>query len=412
MATIRIDTGGSVNMNVSVTDEGKPITRYATMDVSTTYNLIRTLAVKKPDIRLDYFGLYSFGTFNKGGDVKWVSLSLPKHVLQSHQNGCVWNGKGMSNADITTATKCTYDFMGEQCPDALGECFEGLLGNGRSAQDMLATPEGRALFNQFLNLVFQGIGDSLQESIEFGQHSQMTTSDSADAYLVSDKEWADFMENQAICRGRITHIDYLKTQGEVQFDNDISGDDIDDTDTSLYTGTPTTLFKSVLDSAKPDFRTHSRRSRSTGNAPIFEVTESIFDAYEEELLDTYSQIPTVFYRFYTGKFCASNGCIETEPIPDVLKWKGYTVVSRSDWKEWDSIVGYNTHRVLLSARGVYGLAFDVPNLSQYDGIGMEITQKLEAPYKGKIYMDTRFSVANAILNKDWIVNYSTIVAPA
>ena len=47
-----------------------------------------------------------------------MSLTTPKHILQSRKNGCTWNSKGSVSVDLTDITLCPVEYMGEQCPDA------------------------------------------------------------------------------------------------------------------------------------------------------------------------------------------------------------------------------------------------------------------------------------------------------
>lgn len=413
MALIKIEGGGTVSIGTDQRSDGVIRERFMSLDVTSTMTFFKSIAVRKPDLVGNFFGLYSFGTISRGGKVKWATLNVPEYVLQARKNGCLWNPKGTSSMDITSVTPCEFDYMGQQCPDFIGDCLRGLLGTGRDVHDILATPQGKLLFGQILAGVYDGIGNSLWESLEFGQHPATADANTNNTYSLPDHKWADYMGNQEICRGRITHLEYLKAQttGHENFKVVINAGDIDGTDNSIYTGDPSELFKRMVKAAPTDFRTYIRKSRTGTQRPVIEVSRAIFDAYEEELLTKFPNIPNTLHLFYTGKFCDANNCIEQEPIPGVLKWKNYAVVCRDEWDSFDDVHNIITHRAIMSAPGVYGLAFDIPELTQFKGMGLNITQKINAPDRGMIYFDTSFEAANAILNKDWVIYASLEVVP-
>ena len=99
------------------------------------------------------------------------------------------------------------------------------------------------------------------------------------------------------------------------------------------------------------------------------------------------------------------------PMPGVLKYKGMYCVRWDEVSTFDSITGVESHRAAIVAPGGFGMAYDVDSipLSQFDGMGLVVTQQLAAPYLGKMYMHTTFRWGAAIIDSDYIVSASTIL---
>ena len=93
-------------------------------------------------------------------------------------------------------------------------------------------------------------------------------------------------------------------------------------------------------------------------------------------------------------------------VRNALRYKGYIIYKASAFKLFDQITGTVTHRVLVSAPKNFGMIYDIPELEQFAGMGLQVTQKLEAPYKGKVYMDTTFKMGTAIADVNALINAS------
>jgi hypothetical protein len=146
-----------------------------------------------------------------------------------------------------------------------------------------------------------------------------------------------------------------------------------------------------------------------GKAPIL-VTRSIFEALEKEYLTDYSHLPETLYYHLNDEYCAKLGCIGNEMVEGVLKWKGHLVILMEDWDAFYDLVGIEAHIAIMAIPGVFGMAFDVPALDQFGGLGMIIEQKLSAPDLGKIYMHTNFDIGMGIANPD-LITYAGIYLP-
>jgi len=134
------------------------------------------------------------------------------------------------------------------------------------------------------------------------------------------------------------------------------------------------------------------------------------------LLNKFGAIPDVYYYWMYGRLgVCKDGCSpqgqEKFSLPGVLIYNGYVIYNDPVFKVFDNITGTVTHRALLGAPGVFAVAFDIPAIKSSEDLGLEIVQHLDAPFKGKIFMDTIFKVGNKILDTNFVVNASLTLTP-
>jgi len=77
----------------------------------------------------------------------------------------------------------------------------------------------------------------------------------------------------------------------------------------------------------------------------------------------------------------------------------------------DSITGATSHRAALIAPGLFGIAYSGDVAQQYSGMGLKVIQRLEAPYQGKIYLETTLRAGAAIADTDFVVYGSNLKHP-
>ena len=413
MQTITGDFGTAV-FAASTDAQGASLSRYMSLNTQAALLFFRRYAVEKPNLTANSMGLYTLASVGRNGKARFGSLSVPKHLLQSRKNGCGWHPKGNMKFGIDEFDVCPVEYNGEQCPDALyGDCLEKILGVGNEVRDMLATPEGRALFMEMVRNIYMGLGNSVYDLVTWGKHPLIADATEQGLYTVDDQEWDDFVDQQEACVGHMTLIDQLKADGYNNYNVDILDADVS-ADRMSYTGNVGDLFDRVLAAQSPTMKLVSRRVINNSNIreSILLVTPQIFAKYEDELLTAYPQLPSTFQYFYNGKFCENMGCDPMNSVTGVLKYKGHLVVRMDEWEEFDDMVGVKTFRVMAIVPGNLGIAFDVPALSQFAGMGLRINQRLDAPYQGKVYMDTTFKIGTGILDQEFIVNASKVYVPA
>lgn len=399
-----IDTNG-------ISFQGDRASRVIDIPTEAALMVFDDYAVRRPVLAENLVGLYSFVRPRLGDPhrVRFGRLSTPRHLLQ-RANGCGWNPKGQVLMGVDTYNLGSVDYDGEQCPDEFGECLEGIFGQGNDAKDMLATPQGRALFEQLLTRIYTGLGNSMWDLLHFANHPIIDLAAAGGWSPVTADEWADYINQQTHEQvgGLITILDQLmdvtgleQLQVEIDPATDLSADGTE------YTGDVVALFRELTNAALPDFQIMIDEVRGQG-APILLVSRSIFQRYKEYLHATYSAIPEGFQLFYRGEDGLSY------PVRNVLQWDGMWVVQSSAWSTFDRINGVTTHRAILTAPGNFGVGYDVQDVltQQYGGIGLMVKQWLEPPYKGKVYMSTRFGLTGAIVDPNFLSMAAYIHRPA
>lgn len=396
MPTLQGEFGNIVFENVG-NDRFVKITTEAAM------HMFQKFTVKQPDLILDELGVWSHGSIGRDQKAKFFSIQTPKHLFRKRKNGCVWDPKGKTISEVMEVTLCPIEYQGEQCPDAFyGECLERILGVGNEVRDMFATPEGRAIAAELMRRIYVGLGNSLYNIAWWGQHPIIALADTDETYAVTPEEWEEFKENQDSCGGILTMVDYYK---EVLVrDNYQVPIYTDDVDGAKYTGSVDTLFQRVVDGSDTEFRI-AMRNMEPGQIPVLLVTPGIFDKYRRELVAQFNNIPDSYQLFLEGK-----GTMHVSGLNKrALLWDGFAVVCMDSWAGVTDILNVDHHRVLAMLPGAFGLAYDVPSLAQFDGLGLRMIQRLDAPYNGKIYMDTTFKIGTTIIDPKFVTNASLIL---
>lgn len=365
--------------------------------------LFRRVAIQETNYAQNELGMYSFASVGRSNKASFLSLSGPKHILQSRKNGCTFNPKGQLTNEITDVTMCPVEVNMEICPDSLWDsCFEQILGVGNGINDFFATPEGDQLLMHIMELVYTGLGNSYADLVQFGKHPLIAAANAANSYTVGQGEWNDYRDQQASCTGLITLVDALKAAGLPNYQYTIATADLSPNGLE-FTGDAMGLIDQVINAAPGELATFLEARGSKGEYGICSVSPSIYNRLEEQFMTTYGVISEGYRYRVSGMQTSLNG---TNTLPGVLLYKGVWVTRRNDWKKFDLITGTTTHRALLQAPGVLGLAHDVADIKQFGGQGLVLQRSPDIRDKGKISMITNYDVATAILNQDFLVNAS------
>ena len=405
----------------SVQENG--LVRGATLTLTTgeALNFFKNLSVTKPRLVENSLGLYSFGSVGRNGKVKFASLTnATPHMLRPRGNtGCIWDPVGNIAMNVSEFSVCPIKYQGQLCPDNFwGECFEKLLGVGNQIEDIYATPEGRMILQSLIQSIYNSLGDSLWMLSWFAGHPLIATATSGDTYSIDDEEWDAFVAQQAIdCGGWMTLIDGHKESGLSHY-NVLIPEDAVGTDGTYVgdVGRPGGLFGQLVKQSSKTMKLLNGKTTqgsvtgaARGKQPIL-VTSSIFEAYERELQVDYPALPETFYYHLNDEYCAKLGCIGGEMAQGVLKWKGHLVILMEDWDYFYDLVGVEAHIAMMVVPGVLGMAYDVPSLDQFGGLGMIVEQKLGAPDLGKLYMHTNFDIGMGVTNTD-LITYAGLYLP-
>lgn len=380
-------------------------TREVEITTESSLTFFEGVAVQANDISVNRLGLYSHVRVGRNRKAKFLSIRTPRHLLTARGNGCQWNPKGLARTKLNEFNTCPVEFNGEECPDAFyGTCFESIFGTGNDVRDFYATEQGQAVIAGLVNQVFTGLGNSLDDLANFANHPLIDLANENSFFTAGLEEWADYHDQQMSgdCGGLITQLDQLAAEGASGYDLEIPDADID-TDGS-YKGDIEALLNSLVARAKSEFKTMIRSS-GMGFKPIILMTDPEYAALENYFLQTYASNPYAY--LYAIKGDDGIGGL----MPDVLKWKGLPVIRWDAVTRFDELVGSESHRVAIVAPGAFGIAHDVEDLAQFSGMGLRILQRLDAPYKGKIFMDTTFRWGAGIADTDFVVMASNIKHP-
>lgn len=385
-------------------------TRYFEMQTESMLRFFDKIVVKDGDINADMLGIFS--RMNIGRDLKarTANLTTPQHLFSNRKNGCVWTPKGKMRLTTQEIETYPYEVNMEQCPDALwGDCFEMLFGSGNGVRDILGTPEGRNLFAMFLRQTFVGIGNSFFMLTAFSNHPMITTANTLGFYstYTSSADWTAFYDQMTSTAmgGYVTLLDDLAAEGAPGYDVAISDADFDAN--GNYTGDIIAFLEGMKSKAKGDFRAMIRAEKMPGTPrPVFLLTDKLFDAYQEHINTTYTGISEGYRYRLTG---VDGNIIVAE---NILQFGGLPVVRWDVSERFDSVTGATSHRAALIAPGLFGIAYSGDVQKQYDGMGLKILQRLDAPYMGKFFMDTTLRVGAALADQDFCVYGSNLSYPA
>ena len=381
-------------------------TRYIDIQTETVLKFFKSISLQKTRLRENAAGLYTFVQTDGRGEARFASMRGPKHVLKKRQNGCVFNPKGKQVMFTEKITSQPIEYDNVICPDVFWNgCLEGLFGSGNQVKDLYSSPELQALLAESLEKQFDAIGNSYYDLAHFGNHPIIEESNINGWYQTNGtptQEWDDFVDQQEAFSGIYTIMDGLKDAGREEYNLPIY---LNEVDGKRFIGDPTELFERGMEKARTPMRQAAIKTTSMGIPLVFKCTRGIFDKYKKDLIAEYVNIPESFYLKVKGL----NGQIFT--IPDVLWYDGKLVMPDDEQELFDEVTGVITHRCTLLMPGVWGITYDVDPNQQFAGMGMQIVQKLDPEYKGKIFMTTTFRQGAGIVDPDFITMSSLVLVP-
>lgn len=361
--------------------------RTITVQTQEALRIFQRFAVREQDFNNDQLGLYSI--LNVGRDMKarFGNFTPMYSPWRGRKNGCTWSPSGKIRFNIDSIDTCPIEYDGEECPDAWwGDCMERIFNGGTGVHDLLGTPEGRAIVEEMLRAVYIGLGNGYSELIYGANHPLLAEVNTSGKYAADAERWAAYYTQQTdtTCSGLLTLLDALHDQGVKHHNLMIASGDVNAD--GKFTGDVLALFNKVRDNASSELREMARNgigSSGTGarRFPILMASNSIYNAYKDYLHATYTHNPEVFeYRL--------RGTTSTFQMPGVLYFEGMPVVNWSQVTQFDEMVGTQSHRVAIVAPGTFGVAAQVDDIRQFQGMGLQVQQRLDLPYKGKVFMHT------------------------
>lgn len=377
-------------------------------ETSTTLNILKSISILNPRIANNAFGIYSFVDTGRDGTARFGRFKKSEFNLRKRDATCTWNPQGGLTFGIDTVTTCAVQYEDEMCPGSLWDtCWEKLLGVGMDKHDFWATEEGAKFMEMVVNETFLKIGNDYQRLVEFAGHAGIIRADDEDYWIAagtSPEVW-DALKKQQIttgCKGYMSLAEEIKTlKGYDHFNVVIDEADVDG---KKFNGDAIELFRSLVEKQTPEMAAWNMDGGSQFPQLVIKVTTGIFNRYKEQLTQMYTAIPQGYMLMIEGE----KGQFK---MRNVLEWDGYIVVAAPEWDSMFAYTGITPHIAMMTAPGVIGITGDVPASKQFDGMGLVVTQRLGAPFKGKTYFENTFRAGSAILDHNYVVYASLFLDP-
>jgi len=400
MITIK---GGLAAPQLYTTGSGE--NRYFTLTKNDTLTFFKALSLVKPNIAANDLGVYTLISTNRHGEASLATFKRNGHFLQPFKYGCQWTPQGGFQHGITNIDLYRVSLQMEICHDvALKDCLESIYGVGNEIRDLLATPEGQQLLNTLLELIFEGIGNDVYDLLTFGQHPLITKSYNEGWFRNSgeytEEQYETYRTQQGAAKGHLTIIDAFKAEGLTNYNVAIPSSDYNG---ALFTGdVGGDLFPRLTKANSKEIRRLAKRNKGTASAGIILVQSSIWDKYRDELITLGGNIVEGYALYVDG----DDGRPKPAQMPDAYFWNGIPVICADEWDDFDHVLGITSHRAVYLAPGSLAVAFDVRELEQFNGLGLQLVQRLAPPYNGKIYLHSDIRLGAAIVDRRHISNAS------
>lgn len=394
--------------------------RYFTLNTSSALQFFNKFAIEEQDISANQLGLYSRIVLDREDRARFASLTSPAHVYTARKNGCTWTPKGKMALNLNEFGVCAIQAESEICPDALwGSCLERIFGAGEGILDLLGTPEGRKLMDQILFSYYRAQGNSINELAWYAEHPDIDLVNTSGFYKVSPEEWAAYYDQElsGTCGGWLTQMDALKTAGRSNYNITLPNSDFAGSNpvSGAYTGDIIALLDRLIAGTKPDFRSAIkygvRGTSATGTSvngrvfPIIKLTSSLYAAYQKYIRVTYPALQAAYnYQMMLDDGLGIN----------VLGALAYGNMAITEWEEvgrFDTYTGATSHRAAIFMPGVLGFATDVRDVMQFQGVGLRIVQRMDAPFKGKIFTSSYLKWGAGIGDVDYVTSASNVTLP-
>ena len=377
--------------------------------------LLQTLLVYKEDILANDAGAYSLATEVTGGKAYWAGFDTLKWITKAGPADCqrtAINELGVTSSNKTLCKNHVFvEFCKRELIAALDALWSNFWGAGNDLNDIMATPEGVAFFDKFVERVVSAIGNDFTTISWFGNHPIITTAIAANPLGLSAGVLSRATATFGTCDGWLKQVDALKDVSHPHINNTFDGGDMSG---HAFIGDAVALIKGLDAMAQSEFDEAMDGLRDQYMYPIVFVTKGIFNRLKEQLVDIYKDIPAAMNY-------AMNGQLSNELTPelvgrvrpDALLFDGKLVIRRSDWDEVAKSLGFYHHRCLMTVPQNLGLAIDLDNrATQFDGMGLVIQKTSDLSKGGKYELECNYQMATNIFKDKYIVNASYYGMPA
>ena len=382
--------------------------RQMSFETSTTLNILKSVSILNPKLAQNELGFFSYVDVGRQGEARFGRFKKSEFNLRKRDATCTWNPVTGLTFGVETINTCAVQYEDELCPGTLWDtCWEKWLGTGMDKHDFYATPEGSAFLENVVQETFIAIGNDYFRLVNFAGHPSIIRSDDQYFWIeagTSSDMWNRLKAQQLTtnCSGYLTVAEMMKiNNGYSNFNVEILEADVNG---AKYTGDAIDLFNRLIDAQTPESAAWNLNSAEYGTQ-IISVTTGIYNRYLEQLRQMGTNIDF-------GMKLLIQGEVGIGYFKGVIKYNDYWVVARPEWSRMDAYTGITSHIAMLTAPGVIGIASDVPASEQYTGMGLIVTQRLGAPFKGKTYFESTFRAGGLILDKDFVTYASLFLDPA
>lgn len=390
-APVRVDGIGDFNAAINYTGG---ITLSAGQE--SALRLLQRTVLQTVGLYGDPLNLFSTSYDIVNGKAVFLNMFAAAFAIRAN-NGCVWDPQArvFVNSDGVVVKDLTLQF--EQCYDELlGACLRRLLGKGNSIQDILATADGRALFEEAVAAVYISLINDLDVMKWLNNHQLIQLAYTNGASQMDDAEFMRFYAQSygsSVPTGWLASLDSAAASGLPHLNGRIAPADV----IGGYTGDAIALLNRTKAGATTRLRTAISRNAGLG---VFFVSRSVFTRLQAQL----------------GDNCCSDTILKAKLLgenPDIgwsnehIMWQGHYVVPVDVFDLLDTATGTHSVRVIFTVRGNFGAAFDVSARNGQPDIAFEAEQRLgPGPgFMGKVYGQANFSVGFGIQDRD-LVSYA------
>jgi len=391
----------------------------------TTMYIFEKASIINPSLSSNALGLYTMVPVGRDGEAVFGYFGNPRFNLRKRSKRCAFNPSNCGmDFGIEKIPTCPLQLQNKFCVDMLwNTCWQKMLGIGSGIRDWNSTQEAGMMLAKLIDKIMLGVGNDVYDLITYGGHPYIQMANDKKWYKlcgISDEKWECFYEMMMACGGHLTAIDTLKLVEKLPQLN-VGFIKKSDTNGSKFVGDAMALFDAVKASAKPVLSQY-QKSMSMSEMPtivgaanpdgklLMCVTQGIFDRYKEQLRQIYKGIDASYYLTLYGEDHGCGDCGNTR-LRGVLEYDGCLIVCKPEWSLLDDYTCVKSHRALLMAPGVLGIAYDVPLTEQRDGMGMSITNWTIDPHRGETFVSADFRIGAAILDHDYIAGDCFFLEP-
>ena len=374
--------------------------------------LFQNLTWRGDDINENKLGLFSKLVIGSDLKARFMRFKSEGYNIRSRKNGCNWNptpGVRASKNEILTHAK---QIQHEICADAFWDsCWERLMGVGVDVHSLVATPEGRAIFDQLVKIAYEMSAESLKMYLWYAGHptiEDVNTAGTSPKPLIWDQFYEMAMDTENVA-GFITLLDHFRAEGLKGHDKDLISAADDVTADYQYKGDIVALLEGLRNNGgSTDLGKMMKYGMFNGPRPIIKLSAPLWVAYQE-WLSTSTPYTNFGYLLQTRGDDGIGG-----NSLDMGLYKNMPVVPWYEVDEFDSIAGTKSFRAAIFYPGSLGVAADVdalPSTNQRSAgqWGLTMTRWDIQPYKGKTMLDGYFRVGTAIQDAGLCVSTKLIL---